>query len=97
MAIDTSLFINIVSQLKDKGIKDTQKGLKGLNGQTLTLNRNLSRLARRVAVFETLRRSFRAFVEDDAAARRLNTTLNNLGLSFSALGAESLIGIPCRL
>lgn len=92
MAIDTSLFINIVSQLKDKGIKDTQKGLKGLNGQTLTLNRNLSRLARRVAVFETLRRSFRAFVEDDAAARRLNTTLNNLGLSFSALGAESLIG-----
>lgn len=91
MAIDTSLFINIVSQLKDKGIKDTQKGLRGLNGQTLGLNKSLGMLARRVAVFETLRRSFRAFVEDDAAARRLNTTLNNLGLAYSAMGAEKFI------
>ena len=91
MAIDTSLFINIVSSLKDKGIRDTQKGLKGLSGQTVALNRSLGLLARRVAVFETLRRSFRAFVEDDAAARRLNTTLNNLGLSYSALGAEQFI------
>ncbi len=44
-----------------------------------------------MAVFETLRRSFKAFVEDEAAARRLNVTLNNLGLSFSALAAEDYI------
>lgn len=92
MAIDTSLFINLITQFKDRGIKDAQKGFKGLLGSTNSLNKSLGMLARRVAVFETLRRSFRAFVEDDAAARRLNTTLNNLGLSFSALGAETLIG-----
>lgn len=91
MAIDTSLFINLVTQFKNKGIKDAQKGFKSLQGSTNALNRSLGVLARRVAVFETLRRSFNAFVEDDAAARRLNTTLNNLGLSFSALGAEKYI------
>lgn len=91
MAIDTSLFINIVSQLKDKGIKDTEKGLKGLSGRTTALNKSLGILARRVAVFETLRRSFKGFIEDEAAARRLNTTLNNLGLSFSALGVEEYL------
>lgn len=91
MAIDTSLFINIISQFKTKGIKDAQKGFSTLDRRTASLNKSLGILARRVAVFETLRRSFNAFVEDDAAARRLNTTLNNLGLSFSALGAESYI------
>ena len=91
MAIDTSLFINIISQFKTKGIKDAQKGFSTLDRRTAALNKSLGILARRVAVFETLRRSFNAFVEDDAAARRLNTTLNNLGLSFSALGAEEYI------
>lgn len=91
MAIDTSLFINLVTQFKNKGVKDAQKGFRSLQGSTNALNRSLGVLARRVAVFETLRRSFNAFVEDDAAARRLNTTLNNLGLSFSALGAEKYI------
>ena len=91
MAIDTSLFINIISQFKTKGIKDAQKGFSTLDRRTMALNKSLGILARRVAVFETLRRSFNAFVEDDAAARRLNTTLNNLGLSFSALGAEEYI------
>jgi hypothetical protein len=91
MAIDTSLFVNIVSQLKDKGIRDTEKGLKNLSARTNNLTRQLGVLARRVAVFETLRRSFKAFVEDEAAARRLNVTLNNLGLSFSALAAEDYI------
>lgn len=91
MAIDTSLFINIISQFKTKGIKDAQKGFSTLDRRTAALNKSLGILARRVAVFETLRRSFNAFVEDDAAARRLNTTLNNLGLSFSALGAEDYI------
>jgi hypothetical protein len=91
MAIDTSLFINIISQLKDKGIKDTEKGLKGLSGRTTALNKSLGVLARRVAVFETLRRSFKGFIEDEAAARRLNTTLTNLGLSFSALGVEQYL------
>ena len=91
MAIDTSLFINIVSQLKDKGLKDAQKGFKGLLGSTNSLNKSLGILVRRVAVFETLRRSFKGFVEDDAAARRLNQTLTNLGLSFSALGVEQYL------
>lgn len=88
MAIDTSLFINLITQFKEKGIKDAQKGFKGLLGSTNGLNKSLNVLARRVAVFETLRRSFKGFVEDDAAARRLNQTLTNLGLTFSALGVE---------
>jgi len=91
MAINTDLFINLITQFKSKGIKDAEKGFKGLLRNTNGLNRSLGILARRVAVFETLRRSFNAFVEDDAAARRLNTTLNNLGLSFSALAAEDYI------
>jgi hypothetical protein len=91
MAMDTSLFVNIVSQLKDKGIKDTDKGLKGLSGRTNTLTRQMGILARRLITFEALRRSFKAFVEDEAGARRLNTTLNNLGLSFSALAADKYI------
>ena len=91
MAIDTSLFINLITQFKDRGIKDAQKGFKGLLGSTNGLNRSLGILARRVAVFETLRRSFKGFVEDDAAARRLNQTLTNLGLSFSALGVEDYL------
>ena len=91
MAIDTSLFINIISQFKTKGIKDAEKGFKGLDKRTNTLNKSLGILARRVAVFETLRRSFKGFIEDDAAARRLNQTLTNLGLSFSALGVEEYL------
>ena len=91
MAIDTSLFINLITQFKEKGIKDAQKGFKGLLGSTNGLNKSLNVLARRVAVFETLRRSFKGFVEDDAAARRLNQTLTNLGLTFSALGVEEYL------
>lgn len=91
MAINTDLFINLITQFKNKGIKDAEKGFKGLLGNTNTLNKSLSILARRVAVFETLRRSFKGFVEDDAAARRLNQTLTNLGLSFSALGVEDYL------
>ena len=85
MAIDTNLFVNIISQLKDKGFKDFQKSSKRLTAQTKLLDNSLVKLAKRAVAFETLRRSFMGFVQDDASAKRLTNTLQNLGLAFSAL------------
>lgn len=91
MAIDTSLFVNIVSTLKDKGFKDSQKSMKKLGVQTKLLDNSLVKLAKRAVAFESLRRSFMSFVQDDAAAKRLSNTLDNLGLAFSALKVNDYI------
>lgn len=83
--------IDFLTRLKDKGLKDlkkqtgaNEKALKGLQSQ---IKRTFSVLV--IGAF--VRSTTRAFLEEDKAIRRLNTSLKNVGQGFRSLAVEDFI------
>lgn len=83
--------IDIASEFKDKGFKKADKAASALDRQFKNLGRTF------LAVFSTRqiiafgRASVKAFEQDELAARRLTTTLNNLNLGFEDPRVRSFI------
>lgn len=83
--------IDIASEFKDKGFKKADKAVSALDRQFKNLGRTF------LAVFSTRqiiafgRASVKAFEQDELAARRLTTTLNNLNLGFEDPRVRSFI------
>jgi hypothetical protein len=79
--------IPIITTLKDKGLKDAQKGLNSLSKAAKTLG-----IA--YGAFETIRFSknaVKAFAEDQKAAGALSKTLENLGQSYAIISTAGFI------
>jgi len=91
MAGMTDLAIRIATTMDATGLNKAEKSVKGLDktikklGQTLGLTLGASAMAAygKAAV--------KAFAEDEAAARRLSSAVDNLGLSFSKVQVADFI------
>jgi hypothetical protein len=79
--------IPIITTLKDKGIKDAQKGIAALGKAVKTLG-----IA--YGAFETIKfakNSVKAFADDQRAAGALSKTLENLGQSYAVISTAGFI------
>ena len=83
MAFDTNLAVRIATVLDNTGLKKAEKGIKSLEKTTKNLGRTLGISLSTAAVVAYGKASVKAFAADEAAARRLATAVDNLGLSFS--------------
>lgn len=91
MAFDTSLAVRIATVLDNTGLKKAEKGIKSLEKTTKNLGRTLGISLSTAAVVAYGKASVKAFAADEAAARRLATAVDNLGLSFSQTRVSDFI------
>jgi hypothetical protein len=91
MAFDTSLAVRIATVLDNTGLKKAEKGIKSLEKTTKSLGRTLGISLSTAAVVAYGKASVKAFAADEAAARRLATAVDNLGLSFSQTRVSDFI------
>jgi hypothetical protein len=91
MAFDTSLAVRIATVLDNTGLKKAEKGIKSLEKTTKNLGRTLGISLSTAAVVAYGKASVKAFAADEAAARRLATAVDNLGLSFSQVRVSDFI------
>jgi hypothetical protein len=74
--------IDIASEFRDRGFKQASKASTGLDRQFKKLARTFATVFSVTAVTRFGKQAVKAFEEDEAAARRLTQTLNNLGMAF---------------
>ena len=78
------LRIDLASEFKGKkAFKEADKAVSGLDRAVGKLGKQFVGLFAAQKIYAFGKASFKAFVDDEAAARRLATTVDNLGLSFS--------------
>lgn len=78
--------IDIASEFKDKGFKAAEKRTISLDRKFNQLTRSARRTFTAIAGIAALKRSVRAFAENDAAISNLTKSLDNLGFRFEAPG-----------
>lgn len=83
--------VNIVTALKDKGIKDTNKAVKGLTTNVKNLGSAMGIAFSATAMISFARTSIRAFAAEEKQIAQLVTTVKNLGLSFQAIAASDYL------
>jgi hypothetical protein len=77
-----SLVVSAVTTFDGKGLAQGQKAISGFEKTAKNLARTLGVSLSAAAVVAFGKASVKAFAEDEQAAKRLSTTVNNLGLSF---------------
>ena len=78
------LRIDLASEFKGKkAFKEADRAVSGLDRAVGKLGKQFVGLFAAQKIYAFGKASFKAFVDDEAAARRLATTVDNLGLSFS--------------
>lgn len=83
--------IPIVTTYNNRGVKQAQKGLSGLNKTILGVSKSLGLAFSAVAVAQFGKASVKAFLEDDKAAKQLTKTLGNLGIAFESPAVADFI------
>ena len=83
--------IDFLARLKGAGIKDLQKQSTAAEKSLKTLQRQMLKTFSFVAVAAFLRRSTRAFLEEDKAIRRLRQSLTSVGQGYRSLAIERFI------
>jgi hypothetical protein len=83
MAANTDLGINIATTLDATGLRKADSAVKRLDKTVSKLGRNLGLTLGTTALVSYGKAAVKAFAADEAAARRLATAVDNLGLSFS--------------
>ena len=87
----SNIFVRIIGEFKDKEFKRAQKSTLGLTRSFDNLRRSARRAFVTVAGVAALKRSVQGFAEEDAAVRKLATSLDNLGLKYEAIGVEDFL------
>ena len=91
MAFDTNLAVRIATVLDNTGLKNADKGMKGLEKRAKSLGRTLGITLSTAAVVAYGRASVKAFMQDEAAATRLASAVKNLGLAFEQPAIDSYV------
>lgn len=91
MAGMTDLAIRIATTMDATGINKADKSVKGLDKTIKKLGRTLGVTLGASAMAAYGKAAVKAFAEDEAAARRLSTAVDNLGLSFSKVQVATFI------
>ena len=91
MAGMTDLAIRIATTMDATGINKADKSVKGLDKTIKKLGRTLGVTLGASAMAAYGKAAVKAFAEDEAAARRLSSAVDNLGLSFSKVEVANFI------
>ena len=91
MAGMTDLAIRIATTMDATGINKADKSVKGLDKTIKKLGRTLGLTLGASAMAAYGKAAIKAFSEDEAAARRLSSAVDNLGLSFSKVQVATFI------
>lgn len=91
MAGMTDLAIRIATTLDSTGINKADKGVKKLQGTVKSLGRTLGLTLGATAMAAYGKAAVKAFAADEAAANRLASAVDNLGLSFSQAKVSTFI------
>jgi hypothetical protein len=91
MAGMTDLAIRIATTMDATGINKADKSVKGLDKTIKKLGRTLGVTLGASAMAAYGKAAVKAFAEDEAAARRLSSAVDNLGLSFSKVKVATFI------
>jgi hypothetical protein len=91
MAANTDLGINIATTLDATGLRKADSAVKRLDSTVSKLGRNLGLTLGTAAMVQYGKAAVKAFAADEAAANRLATAVDNLGLSFSQVQVTTFI------
>ena len=91
MSANTSLAIRIAAIFDNKGLKQADKGVKGLQSSVKKLAGAAGLALTTAAVINFGKKAAKAFIEDEKAASRLATSVKNLGLAFDTPRIEEFI------
>ena len=87
----TNIFVRIIGEFKDKEFKRANKATSQLDKNFKNLRRSAVRAFVAVAGISALKRSVKAFAEEDAAVQKLSKSLDNLGLRFESGGIDEYL------
>lgn len=87
----SNIKIDIASEFKDKGIKDAEKGVLGLDKNLKKLGKTIVGVFAARKIIQFGKASVRAFAEEDREIKQLTNSLNNLGLGYQGLNIEGFI------
>ena len=87
----TDIAIRIATTMDATGINKADKSVKGLDKTIKKLGRTLGVTLGASAMAAYGKAAVKAFAEDEAAARRLSSAVDNLGLSFSKVQVATFI------
>lgn len=86
------LRIDLAAEFKGKkAFKEADKAVFGLDKRVIQLGKSLGLALGTTAIVRYSKESVKAFAADEAAARRLTTAVDNLGLSFSQTRVSDFI------
>jgi hypothetical protein len=91
MAGMTDLAIRIATTMDATGLNKAEKSVKGLDKTIKKLGQTLGVTLGASAMAAYGKAAVKAFAEDEAAARRLSSAVDNLGLSFSKVQVATFI------
>jgi hypothetical protein len=87
----TNIFVRIIGEFKDKEFKRANKATSHLDKNFKNLRRSAVKAFVAVAGISALKRSVKAFAEEDAAVQKLAKSLDNLGLRFESGGVDEYL------
>lgn len=91
MSANSSLAIRIAAIFDNKGLKQADKGVKGLQSSVKKLAGAAGLALTTAAVINFGKKSAKAFIEDEKAASQLAISVKNLGLAFETPRIEEFI------
>jgi uncharacterized protein Yka (UPF0111/DUF47 family) len=97
MSANSSLAIRIAAIFDNKGIKDADKGVKGLQSSVKKLAGAAGIGLGAAAIVKFGKQAAKAFLEDQKEATRLAQAVKNLGIAFEAPAIEDYIGKLSRM
>lgn len=83
--------LDIVSEYKNKGAKEAQKSLSGIEGSAKKLAGTIAKTFATYQIIKFGKAAATAFAQDQASAQALATTLKNLGAELAVPSAETAI------
>lgn len=97
MSANANLAIRIAAVFNNKGLKDAEKGVKGLQSSVKKLAGAAGIGLTAAAITRFGKNAAKAFIQDQREATRLTMAVKNLGLAFEAPAIEDYIGKLSRL
>jgi hypothetical protein len=91
MSANTSLAIRIAAVFDNKGLKNAEKGIKGLQGTVKKLAGAAGIGLSTAAVINFGKQAAKAFIADEKAASRLAQSVKNMGFGFQTPQIEKFI------
>ena len=91
MADRREVSVDLITRLKDQGLKDLRKQSGASEKALAALGKKLAAVFSVTALAKFTKQSIKAFIADERAAKTLSKTLDNLGLAFDDIRVKVFI------